>query len=375
MNRLILLGNGFDLAHGLQTRYNDFILWYLKKSFSKVEIGSGHKDSLMEIESRYEFITFFHNSRTTKNELIDYYYNTGFDQFFGNESLYFQPSVRHTNPFIVTLSTLMQALISNCNNANWVEIENEYYKVLKEILNKGYQQKEYLKSLNASMRTLVAELREYFRTIKVKNTTDKVLEIFASPILFRELTYIEGSTPVSQVAKLTHILNFNYTDTAALYASSSRFSSEEIELNYIHGCASDPDKPLIFGFGDELDSDYATLELSKINDYFEFIKSFGYLKTSDYYSLLRFIESDDYQVLIMGHSCGLSDRTMLNMLFKHKHCRSIKIYYHVTADGENNFTELTQEISRHFKDKEMLRERVVNFQFCKPMPQMTYDSV
>ena len=28
MNRIVLIGNGFDLAHGLKTRYEDFINWY-----------------------------------------------------------------------------------------------------------------------------------------------------------------------------------------------------------------------------------------------------------------------------------------------------------------------------------------------------------
>jgi hypothetical protein len=37
MNRLILIGNGFDLAHGMKTSYNDFILWYLKKCFEEAD--------------------------------------------------------------------------------------------------------------------------------------------------------------------------------------------------------------------------------------------------------------------------------------------------------------------------------------------------
>jgi len=28
MNRIVLIGNGFDLAHNLKTRYEDFINWY-----------------------------------------------------------------------------------------------------------------------------------------------------------------------------------------------------------------------------------------------------------------------------------------------------------------------------------------------------------
>lgn len=31
MNRLVLIGNGFDLAHGLKTSYADFIYWYWKR--------------------------------------------------------------------------------------------------------------------------------------------------------------------------------------------------------------------------------------------------------------------------------------------------------------------------------------------------------
>lgn len=41
MNRLVLIGNGFDIAHKLPTRYQDFIDWYwneriknMKKTFS-----------------------------------------------------------------------------------------------------------------------------------------------------------------------------------------------------------------------------------------------------------------------------------------------------------------------------------------------------
>lgn len=28
MNRIVLIGNDFDLAHGLKTSYEDFINWY-----------------------------------------------------------------------------------------------------------------------------------------------------------------------------------------------------------------------------------------------------------------------------------------------------------------------------------------------------------
>ena len=77
----------------------------------------------------------------------------------------------------------------------------------------------------------------------------------------------------------------------------------------------------------------------------------------------------------MGHSCGLSDRTLLNTIFEHENCRSIKIYYHekknekgkVTGD---NYTEITQNISRHFNNKKLMREKIVNKTLCEPLPQI-----
>ena len=44
MNRLIIIGNGFDLAHGLKTSYHDFILYYLKDNCIKA-ISEGIKNS------------------------------------------------------------------------------------------------------------------------------------------------------------------------------------------------------------------------------------------------------------------------------------------------------------------------------------------
>src|SRR5690606_10965196 len=51
MNRLILVGNGFDLAHGLKTSYKDFIIWYLAKCFcNRSYLPGTYEDELLRIE-------------------------------------------------------------------------------------------------------------------------------------------------------------------------------------------------------------------------------------------------------------------------------------------------------------------------------------
>ena len=50
MNKLFIIGNGFDLAHGLKTSYSDFILWYLKKAVNDLQAKEVYKDELMLVK-------------------------------------------------------------------------------------------------------------------------------------------------------------------------------------------------------------------------------------------------------------------------------------------------------------------------------------
>jgi hypothetical protein len=50
MNDLYLIGNGFDLAHGLKTSYNDFLLWYLNRFLKQFGQKDHYEDDLMKID-------------------------------------------------------------------------------------------------------------------------------------------------------------------------------------------------------------------------------------------------------------------------------------------------------------------------------------
>lgn len=52
MNRLVIVGNGFDLAHGLPTGYCDFIDWYWSGVFKDFKIGirgGGFENEILKI--------------------------------------------------------------------------------------------------------------------------------------------------------------------------------------------------------------------------------------------------------------------------------------------------------------------------------------
>jgi len=65
----------------------------------------------------------------------------------------------------------------------------------------------------------------------------------------------------------------------------------------------------------------------------------------------------------MGHSCGLSDRVLLNSIFCNPSCSKIHIYYYSRNNKENDYFEKTQEISRHFTldNKDRLRNMIIPY--------------
>ena len=100
------------------------------------------------------------------------------------------------------------------------------------------------------------------------------------------------------------MLSFNYTNVADSYLPiTDRFT-----INHIHGELSKPES-IIFGYGDEMDENYKKISNKNDNEYLTNIKSINYLQSANYRNLLEFVESDSYQIYIMGHSCGNSDRT------------------------------------------------------------------
>jgi hypothetical protein len=69
----------------------------------------------------------------------------------------------------------------------------------------------------------------------------------------------------------------------------------------------------------------------------------------------------------MGHSCGISDRTLLNTLFEHENCLSIKIFYHKRGDGTDNYSDIARNISRNFTNKPLMRKIVVDKTSSEPL--------
>lgn len=268
-------------------------------------------------------------------------------------------------------SAFLGNLIQDLKLNNWVDIENRFYQKLNSIINQKKDQEQFdqaINQLNKEFRQIQDLLENYLKT--------KVADVFipeAKPaftkIFKQELQEDDFSTSNlikrHQTPNQTLFLNFNYTKTIVPYLYN--YDESKPSLINIHGELFSKTNPIIFGFGDEIDSNYDKIEKMNDNRLFSFIKSFMYFQTTNYYDLLRFIESEKFQLFIIGHSCGLSDRTMLNYICESDNCESIKLFYYKNRE---NYIAQTQELSRHFTNKAMMRHKIVPFSISEPCPQV-----
>lgn len=407
MNRIVLIGNGFDLAHKLKTSYQDFIDWYWDKRVeSFIDIRDKEsEDILCKLtvlgDGLWSTFAWLNNSPIRNNK--------------GSDII--QEIRENKDSFKVEDSPFFQRIITSISTKKWVDIEEEYYQLLTQY---AFEEStnEKLVLLNLQLQFIRDLLIVYLATVEEKEVSmnNSIYSKIYAPINIKEIAvgsngilrqylklckerdekwinnkiYGYGTTEfafqddhtklvdcymnndnllesdIPRPFMLPHsvlLLNFNYTHTAQLYQKK-----DISQINNIHGSIENP-RGVIFGYGDELDERFKKIEEISNNECRKNIKSIKYLESDNYRSVLKFMASAPYQIYIMGHSCGNSDRTLLNALFEHKNCISIKPFFYKKEDGTDNYFEIVQNISRNFTDMNLMRDRVVNKTYCETITQ------
>ena len=178
MNRLVIIGNGFDMAHGLKTSYMDFINWYWDKRIDAF-VGNTTKisedclcrlsinaDADLSCWNVFAFMnSYFKDIRGNRN-------CSGFDviKYIQNKS----------EIFSINYSQFFGTILQSIETKGWVDIENDYYLLLKETRKTdcGYTVKE----LNEQLAFLQEKLVEYLQTIStnqpIKDLHDAIIDFF-----------------------------------------------------------------------------------------------------------------------------------------------------------------------------------------------------
>ena len=393
MNRFILIGNGFDLAHGLKTSYSDFICWYLKKHLlsSLAERSKEIGDELITFNAHCNLkLSDEDEGFLEKSSLQDLrelkFISWGFQDvqyeisFLGggvfNRSSYQKPDIQ--------VSFKSKFLKDVLRDQNWTDIERFYYETLvtffkkfvdksKATYSESIRNPKLLEAINAHNREfnlLKSELIKYLT--EINSSIERINEL--SPLenlmdrLFQEpdedylSRYIKLTAPKENAFKLvnTTFINFNYTSLLEKY-----LANRTVNHIQIHGAYKNSDK-VIFGYGDDTHKDYQNLEDAEINELMEHMKPFYYPNSKKYINLINSLDEDDYEVCVVGHSLGLSDRVLLKTIFEHKNCMAIRLFH---RGDESRQVVQRINLSRHFTDKQAMRRKMVEFDARDVIPQ------
>lgn len=154
INRLFLIGNGFDLSLGLKTKYTDFLLWLFKKEVVTAIKSGACYAPFPDYKGRYD--SFY--SEHLQLKLNGFARNELFDVLIDERRSYIPiieiERIKNFTDFNILInqygvsiktyksSLLMDKLLEN-SKENWVDIENIYFELLKLIIRNKNSNKEY----------------------------------------------------------------------------------------------------------------------------------------------------------------------------------------------------------------------------------------
>ena len=173
MNRIILIGNGFDLAHGLKTGYKDFIDSYWSNILSVRDSYLERLESFdASILKPYEddFIRFQieeTNSPAANKPDMSFKSPSSYsklcpsiNELNNNKNPQFSVGLKFKNKFFEDISI-------QCSLTNWVDIENEYYEALKKLLimDDAKERSNSVKKLNEEFCAVKKLLEKYLTEV------------------------------------------------------------------------------------------------------------------------------------------------------------------------------------------------------------------
>lgn len=345
-NNLLIVGNGFDLEHGLKTHYTDFFDTINNVSSKNEIILNNHKylikDNylLLYLLEEYKQNKLQGNNwidiETELKKIISLIEEINVNKFIDNMNYYIGGN-EYT--IIDKIQSKSSYYFKNCLFP--FIIGNNYYKYINEHYNIS------IKILEKDLNELTNMLRDYLLEQDISNLT-KTKDI-------SDIDY-----------KITHVLSFNYTDTfRKLY---SKLDNDKID--FIHGSLNKNN--LVLGINETLTEDTE----NKIVDTVYFKKYFQRIYKKTDYQYVSWLDSTDSQnyadfdtVYIHGHSLDESDKEILEKIINSvlkKDTSTVKIFYYDEKHYRQKVTNLIKVLGKDVFQKYYFQNRII---FIKQTPK------
>lgn len=349
MKNILIIGNGFDLAHKLPTTYKDFLKFIKVIGFleSNIFYYRSFRKEFPELIDYLGLDSYFYSQKNTINEL----WNKRKQIDVESERVKNIEKMRELSDNNYWIKTFSRTTAKN----GWVDFEAEISRVI-QLFDKARTNKVLSKEEKMELDQAIPTIFGYTLNDEVmQKCFDKMLIDLNNLIMCLEI-YLEDyvrSIPVEVISQdifdlnIDCLLSFNYTDTfSRLYSCKN----EVVNYDYIHGKSDlgTKDNNMVLGIDDYLEGDE-----TYTNTYFlEFKKYFQRLhkKTGCVYKkwLEDIDQSSEYiNVYIFGHSLAMTDKDVLREFINHEKTK-ITIYY---VDEERYKDQITNLVHMIGPDK------------------------
>ena len=331
---ILVIGNGFDLAHGLPTSYKDFLVFIerYKEYYDKSRIIYDFTNITMYFKNLKENRSDIYNeinSLINENRWIHHFLKLKDENMLENKQTWidFESEI---SKVIQTLDIVKRRLKNDFySETNQVRLDEYEFEVLHDIFD--FDRKLdivnrflLLKEIESITKKLVEDLNRLIRCLEV------YLDDYVSNKYFETLKKKEFITNL----KIDNVLSFNYTNTyKRLYDSS------HIEFNYIHGMVNSKHDlnscNLILGIDEYLDN----TDRNQYVDFIQFKKFFQRIYKGTGSSYKEWLETFEIHkkefsklrrglnIYFIGHSLDVTDKDILKDLILHEGANTT-IYYH-----------------------------------------------
>lgn len=368
MLQVLLIGNGFDLAHEAPTSFKDFSIYLIEDVFGKM-----FKPNLDELRQNFGN-TLFTRSKDIFNTSTNYYYLEELVQLDENLRLEIIK-----NNWLVIYPHLKNKLLLKLyeeQTENWFDIESTYFRHLVSLKNK-LSNSNRLEDRNRILKALLQLNRDFNQIEYYLKRYLSSLNIKPKKEILNFLKKVGRGNGI--LADNIFVIDFNYTQTILNY---DIFYDKDLEYVPIHGTL---DTDIIFGYGNDKDQEYQDIKNLGVDEFLQNFKTQKYLLKRSYQFILEKLltKSIQFQIHIIGHSLGMTDKTLLKEIFDSENCQSIHIYKRsdliiddIEDDSKqtgviNAFTRLTMAATRIIDD-ELARQKIKNYEEADYFPLINY---
>lgn len=285
--RILILGNGFDLAHNLPTKYSDFLKFCkIVKSFfdnnndifGYIEYICAHKEdseseivkSNKTIEFKEQFITKLNGEGFKNTKIIEDDFDIEMNKFYqGEEDNFYLSNIYEYIRFNIWFDYL-EYLYTNSmmKGENWIDFETEICYVIKEIDQMNLSLTDEWKVLSKNIDNLMSDKLFHFailfdnkfdnpqdiskrrRQFTMREFINKLysdlerlicaLELYLSDFVEKIEIEIEKLNPEIERINPDYIINFNYTHTyeknyEKIVKETNEKNKENSKVYHIHG--------------------------------------------------------------------------------------------------------------------------------------------